>query len=196
MDFLSSAVLLLFIMDPFGNIPVFHGILQGIPRERRLRIIARELAFAYLVLAGFLLAGRPVLAYLGLQQPALGIAGGLILFLIALGMVFPQHGLHAERESKEDPFLVPLAVPMVAGPSAIAVLLLLVSRDPDRWPVWLGALSAAWAVTAAVLLASTFLWECMGRRGVRAIEKLVGMLLIMMAVQMFLDGLKIYLGLG
>jgi len=89
-----------------------------------------------------------------------------------------------------------LAVPMVAGPSAIAVLLLLVSRDPDRWPVWLGALSAAWTVTAAVLLASTFLWECMGRRGVRAIEKLVGMLLIMMAVQMFLDGLKIYLGLG
>lgn len=180
-------------MDPFGNIPIFHSILQEVTPHRRLRIIARELLFAYFILLAFLFAGEAILAFLGLKQPALSIAGGVILFLIAIGMVFPQHGLRTESTREEDPFIVPLAVPMIAGPSAIAALLLLVSRDPQRMLIWWGALSTAWLITALILISSTFLFEHIGRRGVRALEKLIGMLLIMMATQMFLDGIKAYL---
>jgi multiple antibiotic resistance protein len=192
MDLLSAAVLLLIIMDPFGNIPVFHAVLNGMPAARRPWIIAREMLFAYLVLLGFLLAGRPLLGWLGLSQPSLSIAGGVILFLIALGMVFPRGGLHAELPG-EEPFIVPLAVPMVAGPSAIAALLLLVSREPERLLEWVLVLTLAWGVTALVLVGSSFLLERLGRRALRAMEKLMGMLLIMMAVQMLLDGAAVWL---
>ena len=116
----------------------------------------------------------------------------MILFLIALNMVFPTKGIHSELES-DDPFIVPLAVPLVAGPSAIAALLLLASSQPERIWEWAGALGAAWLLSAAILLASTRLMAVIGNCGLRAIEKLMGMLLIMIAVQMFLDGLKVYL---
>jgi multiple antibiotic resistance protein len=192
MDLLSAAVLLLIIMDPFGNIPVFHAVLNGMPAARRPWIIAREMLFAYLVLLGFLLAGEPLLGWLGLSQPSLSIAGGVILFLIALGMVFPRGGLHTELPG-EEPFIVPLAVPMVAGPSAIAVLLLLVSREPERLAEWVLVLTVAWCATALVLVGSSFLLERLGRRALRAMEKLMGMLLIMMAVQMLLDGAAVWL---
>ncbi len=195
MDFWSAAIMLFLIMDPLGNIPIFHSVLEGVPSEKKTRVMARELIFAYLILLGFLVAGETILSLLGLKRPTLGIAGGLILFLIALRMVFPSHGL-AGTEDREDPFIVPLAVPLIAGPSAIAALLLLASRDPDRIMSWMAALSAAWAVSAAILLLSNHLLRWIGPRGVRAAVKLMGMLLIMIAVQMFLDGLKEYLTLG
>lgn len=195
MDFLSAALMLFLILDPLGNIPVFHSLLAGLGEEQRRRIIVRELVIALVVLLGFLFAGQFVLRILGLQQSSLSIAGGIILFLIALNMVFPSKGLHAELETT-DPFIVPLAVPLVAGPSAIAALLLLATSQPARLWEWAGALCIAWLLTAAILLASTWLMKLIGQRGLRAIEKLMGMLLIMIAVQMFLDGVKEYLGPG
>ncbi len=192
MDFLSAAITLFLIMDPLGNIPVFHSVLEHVPAGKKTPVMARELVFAFLVLLAFLFAGETILGVLGLKRPTLGIAGGLILFLIALRMVFPSQGLAGAEDSK-DPFIVPLAVPLIAGPSAIAALLLLASRDPDRIWVWAGALSAAWAVSAAILLLSDYLLRLIGPRGVRAAVKLMGMLLIMIAVQMFLDGVKEYL---
>jgi MarC family membrane protein len=196
MDFLSATVLLLFVIDPFGNIPVFHSLLNTIPTGKRVRIVARELVFAYGVLVVFLFAGQMILDYLRLTQPSLSIAGGIILFLIAIGMVFPEHGIKPTLPSDEDLFIVPLAVPLVAGPSTIAVLLLLVSREPNRTLVWLSSLSAAWSISAVILIASTYLFERIGFRGARAIERLIGMLLIMMAIQMFLDGVKDYFALS
>lgn len=189
MDILSATLLLIIIMDPLGNIPAFHALLERYPRRRRVRIIAREMLIAYLVLIGTLLAGETILAYLGLKQPALSVAGGVVLFVIALRMVFPDLGPGARLEpDEEEPFIVPLAVPMVAGPSAMAAILLLVSREPNRILEWWVAVSVAWAVSAAVLLASGALMELLGRRTLRAVVRLSGMLLIMMAVQMFLDG--------
>lgn len=196
MEFLSATVLLLFVIDPFGNIPVFHSILNGFSPSKRARIVVRELLIAYGVLLLFLFAGEAILDYLGLKQPTLSIAGGIVLFLIAIGMVFPEHGIKPTMPNEEDPFIVPLAIPLIAGPSTIAVLLLLVSQAPDKIPVWLGSLSTAWAVSAVILIASTYLFEKIGSRGAQAIERLIGMLLIMMAVQMFLDGVKSYLGLA
>lgn len=195
MGFLSAAILLLIILDPFGAIPVFHGLLGKRPRGERLRIIAREMLIAYAVLLLFLLAGEAILRYLGLHQHALGVAGGVVLFLIALRMVFPEIGQRPERVEvdEEEPFIVPLAVPMIAGPSAVASLLLLVSRDPHRLLVWWGAMTLAWVVSTAVLLTSGVLFEMIGRRTLCALVRLSGMLLIMMAVQMFMDGIQGYL---
>jgi multiple antibiotic resistance protein len=196
-DLISATILLLIIMDPLGNIPIFHALLAHCPRERRLRVMARELGIAYLVLVGFLVAGESLLGYLGLKQPALGIAGGVVLFLIALRMVFPEPGAGPPVEEDEEPFIVPLAVPMVAGPSAVAAILLLVSREPERLVDWWVAVSAAWALSAAILLASGLLMERLGPRTLRALARLMGMLLIMMAVQMLMDALSGYLqGLG
>jgi multiple antibiotic resistance protein len=194
MNFLSATVLLFIIMDPLGNIPVFHALLNRYPRGQRLRIIAREMLVAYGVLVGFLVAGETILGYLGLKQPALGIAGGVVLFVIAIRMVFPElGGMPRPEEADEEPFVVPLAVPMIAGPSAVAAILLLVSREPEAIWIWWGAVTVAWALSAAILLGSGLLMEMLGRRTLRALVRLTGMLLIMMAVQMFMDGVTGYL---
>jgi multiple antibiotic resistance protein len=193
MDLLSAALLLLIIMDPIGNIPIFHAMLGTCARERRVRIIGRELLIAYGVLVLFLVAGDGILRWLGLDQPALGVAGGVVLFIIALRMVFPDSGSLGEPDEEGEPLIVPLAIPMLAGPSAVAAVLLLVSRDPDRFWVWLAALTLAWAVSAVILLASGLLMEKLGPRALRALVRLMGMLLIMMAVQMFMDGVAAYI---
>jgi multiple antibiotic resistance protein len=193
-DFISAAILLFIIMDPLGNIPVFHALLGHYSPLRRLRIITREMLIAYAVLMLFLFAGETILGYLGLEQPALGVAGGVVLFLIALRMVFPELGTVTSLEhAEEDPFIVPLAVPMIAGPSAVAAVLLLVSREPEQVLRWWAALTVAWSASAVILLASGVLVEMLGRRALRALVRLSGMLLIMMAIQMLMDGIAGYL---
>ena len=184
----SAAVLLFFVMDPIGNIPLFLAALQPVAPARRLRVVARELLIAYALLVGFLFAGRPLLSQLGISEPALTIAGGIVLFLIAIRMVFPSaHGTLLEA-SEGEPFIVPLAIPYVAGPSALATVLLMTSRDPGRHVEWLLAVSAAWLASAAILLVGARLSDFLGQKGITAIERLMGMLLVAAAVQMFLDG--------
>lgn len=191
-EFWTATLMLLFIMDPVGNIPVFHHTLQGVDEDKRWRVILREMLFAYGILLAFLFAGESILHFLGLKQASLSIASGIILFLIGLDIVFPRKGLNPDQEY-EDPFIVPLAVPMVAGPSAIASILLLTSTKPQLLHVWFGSLTSAWAISVVILLSSNWLLHHMGHRGIRAIEKLIGMLLIMLSVQFFLDGVKAYL---
>lgn len=193
MDFLSATVLLFLIMDPLGNIPLYQVVLRRVANEKRQRVIARELLFAYLILCVFLLAGQSILSLLGLEQSSLSIAGGVILFLIALRMVFPDVHGHVVEEEEAEPFIVPLAVPFVAGPSAIAALLLLVSRQPEQIWSWWAALTLAWLASALILLATDPMLRVLGQRGIRAVEKLMGMLLIMISIQMLLDGLGAYL---
>jgi MarC family membrane protein len=189
MSLLSAAILLFFVMDPIGNIPLFLTAVQPVDPARRLRVVGRELVIAYALMVAFLYAGRPLLAVLHISEPALTIAGGIVLFIIALRMVFPAaHGPLAERVEGE-PFIVPLAIPYVAGPSALATVLLLASRDPGRQFELLMAITAAWAASAVILLASAPLGRFLGAKGTMAIERLMGMLLVAAAVQMFLDGL-------
>lgn len=189
---LSSALTLLFILDPIGNIPVFHAVLRGLEPRERTRVIVRELLIALGILLAFLWGGTQVLGFLGLQQPSLNIAGGILLFLIALRMVFPTPNQWGEEDA-QDPFIVPLAVPFVAGPSTIATLLLISSAEPRRMVDSTLALLIAWGITAATLLASPVLLRRLGQRGLRALERLMGMLLILVSVQMFLNGLTSYL---
>jgi multiple antibiotic resistance protein len=146
------------------------------------------------VMVAFLFLGQPALGLLHISEPALTIAGGLILFLIALRMVFPSPDRPGHEEVVGEPLIVPLAVPYVAGPSLLAAELLLVSREPNRWADWLIALTVAWAVTAVVVLAGSRLAARLGRRGFVALERLTGMVLIAIAVQMFLTGVERFVG--
>ncbi len=189
----SAAVLLFFVMDPLGNIPLFLSALTPVAPARRFAVAARELVIAYGVLVAFLLAGASMLRTLGISQPALTIAGGIVLFLIALKMVFP--GVHGplSEESDGEPLVVPLAIPYVAGPSALATVLLLASQAPVRRADWFVAITAAWAASAAILLAGSRLAELLGTRGLRAIERLMGMVLVASAVQMCLDGVEAFM---
>jgi len=191
-DIFSASVTLFFIMDPFGNMPIFHSILKRFDYKERQRIIVRELLIALVILALFLYGGTSFLGFLGLEQASLNIAGGILLFLIAIKMVFPPPRIQ-EEEADEDPFIVPLAMPLVAGPSAIAVLILLSSSQPDKMIEWSLALLVAWLLSTLILLFSGRVLKFLGSRGSKALERLMGLLLILIAVQMFLDGFRNYL---
>ena len=192
-DVAAVAVTLFFVMDPLGNIPAFNAILARFGTKQRSLIVARELFFALIILLAFLFAGTTILDFLGLSQPSLSIAGGVLLFIIALRMIFPRPAAE-EADSNEDPFIVPLAMPMVAGPSAIAILLLLSSSQPERIWEWCAALVLAWAGTTVLLTTSPFLLRILGARGLRALERLMGMLLVLLATQMLLNGIEAFVG--
>jgi MarC family membrane protein len=190
-EILSSVFLLLLVLDPLGNVPFVLSLLRGMPAERKRRIILRECAIATGVLILFLFVGDWLLAAMHLSNPALEISGGLILFLIALRMVFPPAGHEvAETEPRPEPFIVPLAVPMIAGPSALAMVLL-ASRQSGDVLTWVGAVLLASAVNAAILLISDPLARLFGRSGMEAMERLMGLILTTMAVQMLISGIKV-----
>jgi len=193
MEILSISVTLFLIMDPFGNIPIFLPILDKVPAHRRRRVLVRELLIALGVIVGTVLCGRYVMEFLGLRQESVSIAGGIILFIIALRMVFPMKNLQGEQEIDGEPLLVPLAVPLIAGPSLLAVLLLFATANPGRLVDLLLAAGSAWLATFVVLFASTFLLRFLTKRGLVAVERLMGMVLVALAVQLFLDGVSKYL---
>ena len=194
MTLVSAFLLLFLVMDPAGNVPVFLSALKPVPPERRRLVVVRELLIALGVLVLFLFAGPTVLQALGISEQALSIAGGIILFLIALRMIFPGQGSPAGDEIEGEPFVVPLAIPLLAGPSAMASVMLVMSTDPDRWPTWLAALLLAWSASALILLLANRLSRFFGRRGLIAIERLMGMILTAVAVEMFMRGLAAYGG--
>ena len=193
MEILTAAMTLVLIMDPLGNIPVFMSVLNQLDPYRRHQVLIRELLISLAVLLVFLFLGQYLLQVLNLQQEAISIAGGIVLFLIALRMVFPQEGGIMGDFPEGEPFIVPLAVPLLAGPSTMATLLLLVRSKPGRLVDWLMALTVAWAITAAILLASTFIYRLLRHRGLIAMECLTGMLLVAVAVQMLLSGVADYM---
>ena len=186
-DILAVAVTLFFVMDPLGNIPIFNAVLARFDARKRSRIVARELTIALVILLIFLFAGNPIMAFLGLTQPTLSLSGGILLFIIALRMIFPKPA-SGDDEEVVDPFIVPLAMPLVAGPSTIAILLLMSSSQPARIWEWCVALLLAWVAATAILACSPWIMKALGGRGVRALERLMGMLLVLLAVQMFLNG--------
>lgn len=192
MDLLTFAVTFFLVLDPFGNAPLFHSVLSKVPESRRKSVLARELVAALAILLVFLLFGRPLMGFLGLQDHTLSISGGIILFLIALGMVFPPLGMLGGEAADEDPFIVPLAVPLIAGPSSIALLLLFVSKHPTELLSIGIAVGIGWLVTAVILWFSPMILGFLGTKGSRAVERLMGLLLILVAVQMFLDGVTTY----
>ncbi|MDR7020539.1 YhgN family NAAT transporter [Aeromonas salmonicida] len=193
MDTFSAAVMLFLIMDPLGNLPVFLSILRHIDPKRRRKVMMRELLFSLAIMMAFLFAGQQILNFLNLRQEAVSIAGGIILFLIAIKMIFPSEGGLTGLAAGEEPFLVPMAIPMIAGPSILASLLLLANQEPTRMTDWSLALLMAWGASAVILMFYEVFNKLLGERGLTAVERLMGMLLVMIAVQMLLDGVHHYL---
>ena len=189
-DIASTSVTIFLIMDPFGNAPVFNAVLSGLDSRRRAIVVARELIIALFILFGFLITGNTCLDFLGLKQPSLNISGGILLFIISLRMIFPSSKGGEDNTDIEDTFIVPLAVPLIAGPSTIAVLLLLSSTRPERLIEWSISLFLAWLGTTILLVASPLLLRMIGSRGSRALERLMGMILVFLAVQMLLNGIQ------
>ncbi len=190
MDTAAATLTLLLVMDPLGNIPLFLSALRSVPEPRRRRVVLRECCFALAILAVVFLGGRGFMAVMDLTQEAVRISGGVLLFIIALRMIYPLRD-DAAGPPKEEPFIVPLATPYVAGPSVIAVIILM-RGDPEKSLAATGfAVFAAWGITTLILLVSPLLARILKQRGLAAVERLMGMLLIVVAVQMFLDGLHL-----
>lgn len=191
-SFASAVVILLLVTDPIGNIPLFVSLLRHVDPERRVRVIVRECAIALAVLLICVPFGGSLLELFGLSERSLNLAGGVILFLIALRMVFSHpEGVFGDAGGGE-PFVVPLAIPAIAGPSALATVMLLASRHPESLATLVAALSIAMVVMLVVLLASERVQRVVGERGVVAMERLMGLVLTALAVEMLLSGLRTF----
>jgi MarC family membrane protein len=191
--FLSALVLLLLVLDPFGSLPVFISVMRNVTPERRARVALRESALAFAVLLVFMLTGQWFLTLMRLSERSLEVAGGVILLIIAMRMIFATGGeIYASDGKGREPLIFPLAVPLLAGPSAMATVLLLASRQPERLLHWIGALTVAMVVSASVLLGADRIRTWIGSSMVSAIEKLMGLVLTAIAVEMILAGLKRY----
>ena len=185
----ATAITLFLIMDPLGNVPIFLIVLERVAEHRRRYIILRELIIALIVMRLFLFAGPAMLRTLGISPEAVAIAGGLVLLIIAIRMIFPLRGSSVMGDDDEDhgePLLVPLAIPLLAGPSLLATLMLR-ANSGNILQHTLPALLLAWAASAVILLASPFLYRIFGNRGLKAMERLMGMVLICISVQMLLN---------
>jgi len=191
-ELIAATVLLILVTDPFGNVPLVVAALRNVSPERRTRVVLRECLIAYALLLAFLFGGRAFLALMQLSEASVSIAGGVILFLIALRMVFSHpEGVFGEAAGGE-PFIVPLAVPAIAGPSALATVMLLASRNPGSIATLVAALSIAMVVMLVVMLAADRVQRVIGERGVVAMERLMGLVLTALAVEMLLAGLRTF----
>jgi multiple antibiotic resistance protein len=193
MTLYTAAITLFLVMDPLGNIPIFLSLLRDLPPRRRRLIIVREMVIALAILTLFLFFGKYILSGLHITEPALSIGGGVVLFLIAIRMIFPPAEQRQEAATTEEPLLVPLAVPLVAGPSAMAMVILFATQYPDRLLTWFVALAIAWAAAALILISADILRKHLGRRLITALERLMGMILVTLSVQMLLSGIENYL---
>ena len=190
---ISTAIVLTFILDPFGNVPILLAILKDVDKKRHRKIIAREMIFGLAILLFFLFMGQGFLSIFHLETTSVRIAGGFIFFIIAINLIFPRKN-GSLFASHGEPFIVPIALPMVAGPSALATLLVLSKQHSGEMSGLTIALLIAWGLTAVVMFSAPFLLKILRNKGLIALEKLMGMLLLIMAVQMLLDGIRDYVG--
>ncbi len=192
-ELISAFVLLFLVLDPLGNLPIVSSLLRQVDSRRRARVVLRECFFAYLILLAFMFGGRQFLDVMHLSEISLSIAGGVILFMIAIRMVFKsEDGVFGESLASE-PFLVPLAIPLIAGPSALATVMLMVSREPAKLGLWVAAMTAAMLVSAVLLVMGERIEKLFGKRGMEAVERLMGLILTAIAVEMLLGGIKQFL---
>lgn len=188
----SATITLFLVFDPLGNLPLFLLALRHVAPERQRRVVLRELLIALAVLMLFLFLGNELMNLLGVSRSALGVAGGLILMLIALRMVFPQKD-DAQDRFEGEPFIFPLAIPYIAGPSSMATVVLLQSAEPARWLTWTAATLLAWLACVPIFLYCNKLRDWLGERGLKAMERLMGLVLVTIAVDMLMKGAAQYI---
>ena len=192
-ELISAFVLLFLVLDPLGNLPVVASLLKQVDSRRRALVVARECFIAYLILLAFMFGGRQFLDVMHLSEISLSIAGGVILFMIAINMVFKTSDSVFGESLESEPFIVPLAIPLIAGPSALATVMLMVSREPAKLGVWVAAMTAAMLVSAILLVLGENIEKLLGKRAMEAVERLMGLILTAIAVEMLLGGIKQFL---
>lgn len=191
-EFLSAIVLLLLVTDPFGNVPLVPSLVGGCKPERRKWVIVRECVIAYGILLAFMFGGRTFLQVMHLSEASLSIAGGVILFLIALRMVFGNpEGLWGDA-AQGEPFIVPLAVPFIAGPSALATVMLMATREPERIGMWAAAITVVMIIVTLILVSAEWIRGVLGEKAVIAVERLMGLILTAIAIEMLLQGIRAF----
>jgi len=191
-SFFQTFILLLLVTDPFGNVPLFVTTLRNVEPARRPRIVVRECAIAFLLLLVFMFFGRHFLAALNLTDISLRIGGSVILLLIAIRMIFPHPDGVLGKSDLSEPFIVPLAIPALAGPSALATVLLFTSRNMEEVMVHVAALALVAVIWLAVFLAAERLQKALGSAVMTAFERLMGLILTAMSVEMLLGGVRAF----
>ncbi len=193
MQMLSIAFTLFLLMDPIGNIPFYISFLKGLDSKRQRFIIFRELIIALFIIILFNFVGDGLMKFLHVENDTIQIAGGIILFLLCLKMIFPPpHDPHESLPHETEPFIVPLAVPLVAGPSVLAAVMIYAKQEDNSLRM-VGSIMIAWLASLVILLGSSFLKQALGWRGIIALERLMGLILILISVQMFLSGLSAFI---
>lgn len=187
----STAVLLFFLMDPLGNIPILLSVLKRYSEKKQRKIIIRECLIAFVILNIFLFFGYKILEFLNLQQESVTIAGGIILLIIGIRMIFPKPEGIMGSTGDEEPMLVPIAIPMIAGPSVLAFLILMAKNEPGHLGTSFISLTVAWLSSAVIMILAPYLYKVLRNRGLKAIERLMGMILVIMAVQMLINGIQL-----
>lgn len=191
MDLFKTAFALFLLMDPIGNIPLFIATLKDIHPKRQKMIILRELLIALVVMLFFNFLGDGLLKALDVSNYSVLISGGIILFIISLKMIFPsKNGHDLDLTSDREPLIVPLAIPLIAGPAVLAAIILYSYEEKDLTTC--SAIALAWGVSTLILLMSPFLQKILGKRGITAMEKLMGLLLTMVSIEMFMTGITEY----
>lgn len=192
MHLLSIAFSLFLLMDPIGNIPLYISFLKDIPPKRQRAIIAREMLIALFIITIFAFLGDDLMRFLHVKEDTVQIAGGIILFLLCLKMIFPTHQEEKGPSfGKMEPFIVPLAVPLIAGPGVLAAVIIYAGQESNDWIV-IAAIFIAWLFSLLILLTSSFLQKILGSRGIIAMERLMGLIMILISVQMFLEGIHTF----
>lgn len=186
---LSTFLLFLFVIDPFGNIPILLSVMKGVPQSRQYKIVARDGVIGLIILVLFLYFGAQFMQLLHLETESISIAGGVVLFVIALKMIFPPH-ITKEKSAAMEPFIVPISIPMLAGPSTLATLLVMVKSYPNDHGELLISVILAWGASVAILAMAPLLNALLKEKGLAALERLMGMLLLMMSVQMIVNGVR------
>lgn len=189
MTLYSIAFSLFILMDAVGNVPIFLSLLKEINPARQRKVIFREMIIALIVMVLFYFVGDLVLTALQVSEETVLVAGGIILFLIALKMIFPTEKDSNKQIKAKEPFIVPLAIPLVAGPGVLASIMLYAQRDISAIIV-VTAIIIAWILSSAILISSSWIQHILGPRALTALERLMGLILTLIAVQMFLEGLR------
>ena len=189
-EFLSAVVLLILVVDPFGNVPLIPALVSGCDPKRRTWVVVRECMIAYVILLAFMFGGQGFLHVMHLSEASLSIAGGVILFLIAIRMVFGNPQTIFGETVQGEPFIVPLAVPFIAGPSALATVMLMATREPAKVGMWAAAITVVMAITTLILASAERIRRLLGEKAVLAIERLMGLILTAIAIEMLLVGIK------
>lgn len=196
--FISSVITLALVLDAFGNIPLFVTALKKVSPERRLIVLLRELFIALAIMIAFVFMGQWFLRWFGIEAYSLSIAGGILLFLISLDLVFgkPEDTAAKNQDPKkeDEPFVVPLAIPLVAGPGALSMIMILSAQHPNKL-MTLGVVLTASLINSAILMSSSWISNVLGKRGLLAIERLTGMILILTSVNMVMGGISEFINL-